>query len=308
MITVAGLNTAIDRLLDLDTLVPGAVQRVREVAVTPGGKGVHVAQTIAALGEAVRLVGLSDAVHHQAISERLDARGVRFEGVITPHALRCCFALRERDGRMTEILEPGPWLDADDRQLLLDSVHACLADSSALVLTGSLPGGFAADSYAHLLRQAGALPCLLDASGEALRVAASAAPYVLKCNQDEAAQLGAERPVTPGQAAALLRRMRARGVARPIITLGAQGAVAADGDVLWHAALELSGARHPVGSGDCLLAGVAVGLLRYRDMAQVLRLGVACGGANAINEETGYVRRADVERLETQVRLTRLHD
>ena len=58
MITIAGFNTSIDRWLDLKVLNPGEVQRVREVGSSPGGKGLHVALTCAALGEEVRLVGI----------------------------------------------------------------------------------------------------------------------------------------------------------------------------------------------------------------------------------------------------------
>jgi len=67
MITVAGFNTALDKLVDVDALRPGAMQRASAVRVSFGGKGLHVAQTIAALGERVRLVGLVDAVSGPAI-------------------------------------------------------------------------------------------------------------------------------------------------------------------------------------------------------------------------------------------------
>jgi tagatose 6-phosphate kinase len=35
---------------------------------------------------------------------------------------------------------------------------------------------------------------------------------------------------------------------------------------------------------------------------------VACGAANAMHEETGYVRRADVEALLPQVRVARIDE
>lgn len=64
MITVAGFNTAIDSSVRLQsTLTPGAVQRAESARGVPGGKGVHVAQMVAELGEEVRPVGLTDALH-----------------------------------------------------------------------------------------------------------------------------------------------------------------------------------------------------------------------------------------------------
>jgi fructose-1-phosphate kinase PfkB-like protein len=90
MITVAGFNTAIDRFIQLDALNPGEVHRVRAEQVYPGGKGMHVAQTIAALGEPVELVGLVDAAHRELIGRRMRERGVLFHGVDMAGELRHC--------------------------------------------------------------------------------------------------------------------------------------------------------------------------------------------------------------------------
>jgi tagatose 6-phosphate kinase len=46
---------------------------------------------------------------------------------------------------------------------------------------------------------------------------------------------------------------------------------------------------------------VAVGLARGESLEDLLRLGVACGAANALRAETGGVRREDVEALRPRV-------
>ena len=307
MITVAGFNTAIDRLYTLDALEPGAVQRAASVQAYPGGKGLHVAQTIAALGEPVQLVGLTDAFQRNLIARRMSERGVLFHGVEIPGELRHCLALRERGGRMTEVLDPGPLLQPRAQQQLLDTLWRCVEDTDAMVFSGSLPRGFEADTYAALLRQIAPrrLPCLVDASGEALRLAAAAGAFLLKPNRDEAGQLAGRAVDTLADAAAVARTLHARGVAFPAITLGAQGALGFDGADCWHASLAIAHSANAVGSGDCFLAGVAVALRRGHEPAQALRLGVACGAANALHEETGYVQRAQVEALLAEVRLVR---
>jgi tagatose 6-phosphate kinase len=58
--------------------------------------------------------------------------------------------------------------------------------------------------------------------------------------------------------------------------------------------------------GDCLLGGVAVGFARGAGLLDALRLGVACGAANTLTAETGYLRADDVETLRGQVQTTRL--
>ncbi len=308
MITVGGFNTAIDRLMTLDVLEPGAVQRASAVQSYPGGKGVHVAQTIAALGEPVQLVGLVDAAHRNFIARRMSERGVLFHGVEIKENLRQCLALRERDGRMTEVLDPGPLLSRATREQLLHTLGRALDAGQSLVLSGSLPRGFEADTYARLVHQAGSsgMPSLVDASGEALRLVAEAGPYAIKPNRDEATQLAGQPVETLAQAQALARDLHARGVARPVVTLGAQGALGFDGEACWHASLVLTHCENAVGSGDCFLAGLAVAQQRGLPFDEALRLAVACGAANAMHEETGFVRRADVEALQRQVRLARI--
>lgn len=305
MITVVGMNTAIDRMLQLDRLQVGQVQRAQAVQVTPGGKGVHVAQTLAALGEATRLIGLSDAAHHGFLSERMRARGVTFYGVRSAQPLRTCIAVREGDGRITELLEPGPVLSESEREALFDEIRACAASSEAMVFSGSLPGGLDADSYARFVSEftpAGCL-CVVDASGDALRQAAEAAPFLLKPNRDEASALAGRPVASPREAAELVTELRAMGVRHPVITLGAQGAVGGDEQGIWHAVLALPQARNTVGSGDCFLAGVTMALLRTGDMRRALRLAMACGAANALGEETGWIDGGMVKALESKVSL-----
>ena len=90
------------------------------------------------------------------------------------------------------------------------------------------------------------------------------------------------------------------------MSLGAAGAVAVSGDQTLHGSVSVPGAVHPVGSGDCLLGGVAVALARGQALEYVLRLGVACGAANTMTAETGWVRREDVDALLPRVSVVRV--
>ena len=305
MITVAGFNTAIDRLVQLDALVPGQVHRARAEQVYPGGKGVHVAQTVAALGERVQLVGLVDAPHRNLVSRRMSERGVLFHGVEVAGELRHCMALREDDGKITEILGQGPQLSRAECDGLLRDFQRGVDESELVVLSGSLPLGFAADTYARLVQQVhvAGKRCLVDASGEALRQAVPARPFLVKPNRDEAEVLLGRGVGDLDAAVAALRELAARGVAMPVLSLGALGAVGMDDGGTWHATVELEQVRNAVGSGDCFLAGMAVAIKRGEPLREALRLAVACGAANAMEVETGYVRPDRVEALFGQVRV-----
>jgi 1-phosphofructokinase family hexose kinase len=308
VITVIGFNTAIDRFIRLETLRPGEVSRALDEQAYPGGKGLHVAQTIAALGERVQLVGLVDAAHRNMIGRQMCERGVLFHGIEIADNLRTCLALQDADGQITEILGQGPLLDSAQQEALQRAFRRGVDDSDLVVLSGSLPRGFPPTTYAELatyVRDAGKR-CLVDAGGELLLHAVKAQPFLVKPNRDEISDL-LGRPIGDLAAAAdAVRELHTRGVAMPVVTMGALGAVAADGNGVWHAAIELAQIRNTVGSGDCLLAGMTVGMTRNMNLEETLRLGVACGAANAQGQETGFVERRAVEALLSQVRVHRL--
>jgi 1-phosphofructokinase family hexose kinase len=308
MITVAGFNTAIDRLIHIDALKPGEVHRAREEQIYPGGKGVHVAQTIAALGERVQLVGLVDAPHRNLICRRMSERSVLFHGVEVAGELRHCMALREPNGKITEILGQGPLLSQAECEGLLRDFRRSVDESDLVILSGSLPRGFDATTYADLasyVKNLG-LRCMVDASGEAMRHAVKARPFLIKPNRDEISELH-QKPVNDLEAAVeSVRGLLVQGVGMPVVTLGALGAIACNASGIWHAELTLDQVRNTVGSGDCLLAGLAVGVVRNMSLEDTLRLGAACGAANAQGEETGFVERRAVEALLPQVRVQRL--
>lgn len=308
MITVAGFNTAIDRFIHLGALIPGQVHRASAEHVYPGGKGVHVAQTIAALGERVQLVGLIDASHRNLIQRRMSERDVLFHGVEIAGELRHCLALQDAGGIITEVLGQGPLLGQAERDALLLAFRRSVEDSELVILSGSVPRGFAASVYAELIDHLKRLGkrCLVDASGDVMRHAVAAKPFLVKPNRDEISEW-VGRPVEDlGAAKEAVIALRDQGIAMPVVTLGGLGAVAADDSGIWHARLEATQVRNSVGSGDCFLAGMAVAMQRHMPLEHALRLGVACGVANAQSEETGFVERNSVDALLSAVEVCRL--
>lgn len=304
MITVGGFNTSLDKALEAEELRLGAVNRARDVRVYPGGKGLHVALTIAALGEPVRLVGLIDAGHRREFEDVLGPRRVEFDGVEAAGPLRTCLALRDLGGaRVTEILEPGPPVDADTRAELQARFLEHASHSALAILSGSTPPGFDDGAYGDLVsatRKAG-VRCLVDASGDLLQRAVEARPLLIKPNREEAEALAGHAIDGPEAAAQVARALVARGIGMVVVSLGAAGAIAAAPEGVVYARVRVPAVANPVGSGDCLLGGVAVGLARGAPIVDTLRLGVACGAANVLTRETGWVRRGDVDALLARV-------
>lgn len=310
MITVAGFNTAIDRFIQLEALNPGEVHRVQVEHVYPGGKGVHVAQTIAALGERVQLIGVVDAAHRDLINHRMHERGVVFHGIDVAGELRHCLALRDARGAITEILGQGPELSRSECDALLEHFRRSVDESELVILCGSLPRGLPATVYADLVeyaRQRGKR-CLVDASGDAMRHAVDAKPFMVKPNRDEISEWIGQSVFNLHAAERAATALRERGVAVPVVTMGELGALAADESGVWHAQCASAYVHNSVGSGDCFLAGFAVAIKRNMSLDEALQLAVASGVANAQTEETGFAERSSVESLLPSVKVSRLRE
>jgi fructose-1-phosphate kinase PfkB-like protein len=88
-----------------------------------------------------------------------------------------------------------------------------------------------------------------------------------------------------------------------VITLGAQGAVAANSSGAWYVAAPHIDPLCPVGSGDATMAGLILGLARGQSLAEATRLGVALGTANALRLGAGC---CDLDALPTLLEHTRI--
>ena len=303
MIAVAGLNTAVDRLVEIEALTPGVVLRARDAHAWPGGKGVHVATAAAALGARVRLTGLMDDAHRDWFAAWLRARGVEFYPIEVATTIRTCLAIRDAAGRTTEILEAGPTMESALCETAFESVVSVCRKAPVAVLTGSLPPGMRADTYS---RAVAALPdtrVIVDASGELLRQALISRPFAVKPNRQEAEGVVGIRIESVEDAAAAVRILGERGVPLAIISLGAEGAVAGWNGRVCHAAARVSAAANEVGAGDCLVGAIAAALARGDGIPDAVRLGVAAGAAKVLSPETGGVRRSDIEAIVPAVRL-----
>jgi len=306
VILVGGFNSALDKFAEIDAIEPGAVLRLRNMRTLPGGKGLHVALACSTIGASATLVGLVDDRNRKLFETTMSNAGGRFVGVNVNESIRTCLALRDSDGRTTELLEAGPEVSPALAATVLDTFHRAAAYARFILLSGSLPRGFPPDTYATLISELGRDRTLLDTSGAALDVGIDAAPWLVKPNRREAEEIVGFSIASPGDAARAAAAIAARGPRCVVVSLGAEGAVIWASDRALHVEAPNVTVRNTVGAGDCLLAGFAVGLLHGWAIEECGRQAVACGTAKVRHAETGMLRPADVEALMRAVKVTSL--
>lgn len=306
MILVVALNPALDITHHVDGVDWAGVNRPSTVHASPGGKGPNVARILRALGADVYLAGLAGGHTGDVLSAALSHADVPVTFTRIAGETRRTFAVV--DTRRDEIAifnEPGPTVSGTEYGAFLEHYAEALSTSAAVVLSGSLPRGLPAGTYADLITMAAqaGLPTLLDTSGEALLDGVAAGPAIVKPNLAEllaAVGRGARRPAsglaTPVELAADAgMELRSRGAHTVVVTLGAAGMLALTADGAW-----LAGSTpvigNPTGAGDAVAAGLAYGLAHGCPWASSLSHAAALGAAAVAAPVAGQIALADYER------------
>ena len=305
MILVVALNPALDITHHVDGVEWAGVNRPSTVHASPGGKGLNVARILRALGADVYLVGLAGGHTGDVLAAELSAAGVSAAFTRIAGETRRTFAVVDTLREETAIFnEPGPVVGGVEYAAFLDRYAEALRASSAVVLSGSLPPGLPAGTYAGLITMAAeaGVPALLDASGDALLVGAAAGPAIVKPNAAELlAALGRTGPPAGSRdripvdvLADIAMELRDRGADAVVVTLGADGLLAVTGEGTWLArSAQVSG--NPTGAGDAVAAGLAHGLVQGYPWAGRLSHAAALGAAAVAAPVAGQIALSDYE-------------
>jgi 1-phosphofructokinase family hexose kinase len=313
MILCISANPAIDRRLRLERLIAGQVNRAQSAEAAPGGKAAHVAMAAHALGEEALWIGFLGGATGEQFERGLAALGIPVEPVLSRSATRVNLEIIDASGVVTEVLEPGGAVTAEEVGGMFRVCRERFArhrENAVVVLSGSLPPGAPGDFYAQLVSAARACGCgtLLDTSGEPLLAALDAAPDFVKPNREEATW--ATSLAVNGQASAVeaARRMIERGARSAAISLGAEGLVwlkGRDATPLFAPPLKID-AHSTAGCGDATIAGFAVAAARGLNAEETLRLATACGAANCMAALPGRIHASEVDRLTPMVIINEL--
>ena len=301
MIVCVTPNPAVDRTLVVPRLVPGAVHRTTRAIVAAGGKGLNAARVMLALGGKPLCLGFLGGHTGRLVADLAEREGLRGSWTWIREATRTCVILvQENGGESTVVNEPGPNVtEAEWAALAGDIVRESQA-TRWICFCGSLPLDSSADTFARLLQDlvARGREVWVDSSGPALAAAARVEGINLKINAVEAAAILGGVAITDSPAAVgAARRLREAGVARAVLTLGREGAVAATAEGCWHARPPALAAVSDVGSGDAFLGAWMLARAQGRPAGDGLRRAAAAGAANALSIGGGQVNPADFERL-----------
>ena len=282
------LNPSVDVTYEIDTLVDDRKVHADAYRYDPGGNGINVARALSRLQVPAHACYVAAGEVGRLLQRLLQRQVAHAHALWVAGETRINVTLEQRaPSAQYEVIGVGPQLDEAVLARMSATVQR-LAGRGYAVLTGSLPPGLPADSYARLAAAlvARGVRVVLDMQGEALRDVLGCRPFLIKPNRYELEQLVGRALPTLAEVRAAACAVQEGGVEHVCVSLGADGALLAHAHGVWHGHAPQVAVRSTVGAGDSMLAGLVAALARGDAAADALRLGLACGSGTAAQPGT----------------------
>ena len=280
MIYTITLNPALDRTLTIPFFQAGKVNRAVSVREDPGGKGINVSKTVAALGGKSVAMGILGGNTGRIILKRIQEMGIACDFEFADAETRTNIKISDPEtGTTTDINEKGTVDASAAEKVLLRALSVCIP-GDIFVIAGKFDTAKAdIGRWIRLLNEKGAL-VMLDTEGEALKAGAKAHPALIKPNEEELCQL-AQMTLTGEDEIAQCAMETAKrfGIRTVVVSLGGKGALFAHEDAVYKGEAIPVDTVCSVGAGDTMLAALAYGFDRGIPEQQSFAFALAAGAA-----------------------------
>jgi 1-phosphofructokinase family hexose kinase len=311
VILAAGLSPAWQQIVVLDGLNAGQVNRAQAVHWCASGKVLNVGLALHRLcasplhrkggpggllgarressaepdttahcqSDVPRTLALIGGPPGDAIRREFANLGVSSRWVSSQTSTRVCTTILDDNTKTTtELVENAGSVSQDELEEFRNAYREEAAQADVVVLTGSLPAGTPATFYRDLLEKTPG-QVVLDAQGEPLLATLDCRPFLVKPNREELGRTLGRSVGTTAELIAAMRELIRRGARSVVVSEGKQRILIASESItsITPPTVEVI---NPIGSGDCLAAGIAVTLAAGYDLLDAVAYGVAAGTEN----------------------------
>ena len=317
MIYTITLNPALDKTVVIPSFMVDQVNRITQVRLDPGGKGVNVSKMIASLGgTSVAVAALGGMAGEQW--KRL-AENCGFAVHVIPAEGETRTNVKVVDPILhtnTDINEPGAAIGDTVLNNWLEQLAQTLQPEDIFVMSGSVPASVGADIYGRLTalcHQRGA-KAMVDAEGPLLKAALAKKPYLVKPNHHELAAYVGHGLTSVEDMAEAAEQMIQAGAEHVLVSMGPEGAllcwrdemvVGAEQETNGRCCLRVNAPKvsvvSTVGAGDSMVGALAYGLERGMSWEEILPLAVAAGSGAVTSDGSQAPERWLVKQLQAEV-------
>lgn len=292
------LNPAIDQTIELRNFEKGDLNKVVGTHKDPGGKGVNVSKTIKALGGQTLALAISAGISGDFLENSLRAQNIPIITVPVAGETRTNLKVIDLEtGQLTEINEPGPWIDIETQRKFLETFKNQLTTTAVVVLSGSLPPGLDGGFYVELMQLAktAGVPVILDADGPAFKAGLAGMPTAIKPNISELSRYFSRAVESEEDILEAITHFTALGIEHVFVSLGANGAYYGNFNGCYRLEPLQVEAHSPVGAGDAFIGAVSYALAHHFSTENMLKLATATSAGAVATIGTKSPERAWIE-------------
>ncbi|WP_075858936.1 1-phosphofructokinase [Carboxydothermus pertinax] len=303
------LNPAVDKTVTVEKLIVGGVNRVQELRIDPGGKGINVARVLNNFGTEVAAFGLIAGHQGRFIQSKLEGEGIKTYFINVPGETRTNLKIVDMASTTTtEINEPGFWVEEKKLYEFTELLLSRLKEASFLVLSGSLPAGVSPAIYKDYIENARkfGIKTFLDANGDALREGIAGKPFGVKPNLLELQELMGQTLDTTEKIVDAGKTLLKEGIALVVISLGKDGAIFLSNQEGFKVTPFPVTPLSTVGAGDTMVAAIVFALLQGKPLIEIARLATTAGTVAAAKSGTQACTLAEVLEKLSLVHVERL--
>ena len=315
MIITVTLNPALDKTARVDEMKTCALNRLQEVQIDVGGKGINVSAIIRSLGGRSITTGFAGGAAGEELLHKISEKGLEADFIPVTDSTRTNLKVVDNAGGLTELNEPGPQIKPEEWLSMEQKLCGYASAGNTVVLSGSLPAGLDDNTYQKLsamLRRRGAT-VMLDADGKALEHALSSPPDeipdYIKPNRYELLRffgITDAHTVTEVKLIELCRTLIDRGIKLVALSMGKDGALFANKSEIWRAQAIQVPIRSTVGAGDSMCGALVYGFEQGLRDEQCFALAMAASAATCTTKGTKAPERALIAELLTKVRIEKI--
>jgi tagatose 6-phosphate kinase len=231
-------------------------------------------------GVVARTLALVGGHSGEAIRREFAELGVSSRWIISQTPTRVCTTILDREsGQTTELVENAGAISPHELDAFREAYFEEAARADVVVLTGSLPAGVPTTFYRDLIQKTPGR-VVLDTQGEPLLGALECRPFVVKPNREELRRTLGRWLEDEGDLYAAMGGLCQRGASWVVVSQGSQPVLAVSEDEVSAFGTFPVEVVNPIGSGDCLAAGIAVALARGDDVHDAVLFGMAAAAEN----------------------------
>ena len=280
MIITVTLNPAQDKSVVIDNFGFDKVNRITEMRLDAGGKGINVSKVVKSLGGETLALGVLGGTIGGYIMHSMDEMNIRHDFVHVASETRTNLKIYDPTTKMyTDINEPGFELPAERLDEVETKLFYYAKPGDFGVFAGGAPSGVPNDTLYKWTKKLKArnVSVIADLDGELLKNTVAARPFMIKPNLAELMRLCGLRDTSIYTLVDVAKKLVAEGIRTVVVSLGSDGALFVNANEALYAKSPRAEAISTVGAGDAMTAALVYSLScnhRWRD-AIVLAMATA---------------------------------